>query len=224
MQTSILIQREERLGVGFEPATQVRPLSPSQVFAQGPIVAKGTTDAARALSKQHGRNRERAPASVDLPGFLWRSQFNQPTLAGIDVQRPKQRPHANGTDDFVGREPTNAMRDLLSDERGDRPVGHIDEHHRFGSGNGKRMNEYPAHAREFLAMRVPLAFEPLRQYCAESAFRRLHSLRARTNAITASGDMGVSCASSTAAAIRCADHVLGMPSRHASSSSGTVRL
>jgi len=53
------------------------------------------------------------------------------------------------------------VRDLVPDERRDRSFGDIDEHQRFRACDWTGVNEHASQARELLAVRVSLAFEPL---------------------------------------------------------------
>lgn len=66
VKATVLIERKERLGIGFEPAAKLHHVAVPQILAQGPLITERTADAARALNEQRGRDRERPSAPIEL--------------------------------------------------------------------------------------------------------------------------------------------------------------
>ena len=157
----VLIERKQRFGVGFKPSAKFRVLATLQVTAHCPVITEGMTDPARSLNEQGCGDGQCAAAAVELPSLLWRAQFGEPAIAWIDIQRPEQWSHADGTDDLVMREPMSDLRDLVSDQHRNRSFGDVDEHQRFGPPDWTRVNDHTSQARKLLAVRESLAFEPL---------------------------------------------------------------
>jgi hypothetical protein len=87
MQAPILIDGVKRLGVGFEPPSQLRQFAGGEVLPHLRFVAERATDAARALHQQTRRDLERPPALVDRACPLRRSQLSEATIPRVEAQR-----------------------------------------------------------------------------------------------------------------------------------------